>query len=355
MKKEESINHKFNPFLIEVLKKHFGKNAKEVYRESLLLQYLGLKTFSVNKDSKSRANFASLYAIYVLVEDYISKGFKKKVKYDNYKGAEFSIIFKRQRQLPYGEKLQNHALNNRCNDEFRKFFPKTRDVPIIRNLVNKRYWINEKLLIVKVKTKKFNICNCIIDIIDQYSILRTTRFNTFFKKCISLKNNFKKEKFIELVKSQLLPSVDARIFEIVSFCILKEYYLLQNFSLYKTGRTNANDGGIDFVMRPLGRFFQVTEVLDFKKYFLDIDKINRFPITFVIKSNKEPNELKTLIIKKAREEYEKEILKKYEEAIEEIISLPVLIERLGEVIKNNKVGDLLDDLMLYYKVEFNIK
>lgn len=54
--------------------------------------------------------------------------------------------------------------------------------------------------------------------------------------------------------------------------------------LYKTGRTNANDGGIDFVMRPLGQFFQVTETVDVNKYFLDIDKIQRFPLTFVVKS-----------------------------------------------------------------------
>ena len=54
--------------------------------------------------------------------------------------------------------------------------------------------------------------------------------------------------------------------------------------LYKTGRTNANDGEINFVMRPLGRFFQVTEITDVRKYFLDIDKIQRFPITFVVKS-----------------------------------------------------------------------
>jgi hypothetical protein len=58
----------------------------------------------------------------------------------------------------------------------------------------------------------------------------------------------------------------------------------RNLKLYKTGRTNANDGGIDFVMKPLGRFFQVTETLDFKKYFLDIDKIQKYPVTFVIKS-----------------------------------------------------------------------
>ncbi|MFY9381878.1 MAG: hypothetical protein WAO54_06660, partial [Eubacteriales bacterium] len=59
----------------------------------------------------------------------------------------FSDAFSRQRQLPFGEKLQNHALNNRCNNEFRKYYNSvTNEVPIIRNLVTKRYWINEKLL-----------------------------------------------------------------------------------------------------------------------------------------------------------------------------------------------------------------
>ncbi|WP_231586052.1 hypothetical protein [Crocosphaera watsonii] len=56
-----------------------------------------------------------------------------------------------------------------------------------------------------------------------------------------------------------------------------------NLILYKTGRTNANDGGIDFVMKPLGRFFQVTETIDVNKYFLDIDKVQKYPITFVSK------------------------------------------------------------------------
>jgi len=37
-------------------------------------------------------------------------------------------------------------------------------------------------------------------------------------------------------------------------------------------------------MKPLGRFFQVTETVDSRKYFLDIDKIERYPITFVVKS-----------------------------------------------------------------------
>ena len=58
----------------------------------------------------------------------------------------------------------------------------------------------------------------------------------------------------------------------------------ESLLLFKTGRTNTNYGGIDFVMRPLGRFFQVTETIDVGKYFLDIDKVQRYPITFVVKT-----------------------------------------------------------------------
>ena len=92
------------------------------------------------------------------------------------------------------------------------------------------------------------------------------------------------------IRTRLEPNVDARVFEIVSYAILKGFYGSQSIFwgwtmegiheevlvLYKTGRTNVNDGGIDFVMKPLGRFFQVTETVDVKKYFLDIDKIQRF-------------------------------------------------------------------------------
>ena len=44
-------------------------------------------------------------------------------------------------------------------------------------------------------------------------------------------------------------------------------------------------------MKPLGRFFQVTETLDFKKYFLDIEKIERYPLSFVVKSEESKDEL----------------------------------------------------------------
>jgi hypothetical protein len=129
---------------------------------------------------------------------------------------------------------------------------------------------------------------------------------------------------------------------------------LKSQCLYKTGRTNANDGGIDFVMRPPGRFFQVSEVLDFKKYFLDIDKILHFPITFVIKSEKTPNELSEIIIQKAKKSYDIKTLKNYKSCIEEIISIPTLKEMIKQIIKNRKQTQVIDDLILYYKIEFNI-
>ena len=100
------------------------------------------------------------------------------------------------------------------------------------------------------------------------------------------------------IKDLFAINVDARLFEIASFSVLKYYYhdkkIFWGFSisslkeetlqLYKTGRVCANDGGIDFVMRPLGYFFQVTETLDIKKYFLDIEKIEHYPLRFVVKT-----------------------------------------------------------------------
>lgn len=337
-------------FFMKILNKHFGKDAEKIYKKSPVLRYLEIKTHSVEKSSKSRANLGNLYAIYVLVEDYLKKEFDKK-DYSKYGGAKYSDLFKRQRELPFGEKLQNHALNHRCNQEFKKFFNEIKGNLIIRNSTTKMYRINEKLLIVE----KNNISKIIKEIIKEYVSLKKKKFDTFLGECLSLKKDFDKERFKDFILAQLMPEVDARIFEIVSFVILKNFYALTKFKLYKTGRTNANDGGIDFVMRPIGRFFQVSEVLDFKKYFLDIDKILHFPITFVIKSEKSPKEIRKIIKNKASKKYDKETLKRYLQAIEEIISIPKLKAYLNRIIEKNKSSQLLDDLILYYKVEFNIK
>ncbi|MBF0526044.1 MAG: hypothetical protein HQK56_13215 [Deltaproteobacteria bacterium] len=172
----------------------------------------------------------------------------------------------------------------------------------------------------------------------------------------------------EFILSLLATNVDARVFEIVTYAILKYYYdeqmvylgfeidhiTKENLKLYKTGRTNANDGGIDFVMRPLGRFFQVTETLDVRKYFLDIDKIEHYPITFVIKSEKSIDYLKRQLEDKAKKQYAvAAIVRQYLNCIEEIINIPALEERFRETVKNNRIREVLEEIIKQSKVEFN--
>ena len=282
----------------------------------------------------------------------------------------FSKLFKRQRELPFGSRLQNHALNHRMNQEFRRFFAQVDAQPILRVVETKRYWINEKLLICSIGQKRFNLARPVIDIIDAYVGAKRASFSKFLKACKKLKtvssSNAKEAE--EFISGLIEPDVDARIFEIVSYSILKIFYHEQivyfgfqrnnleksPLMLFKTGRTNANDGGIDFVMKPLGRFFQVTESLDVRKYFLDIDKVERYPISFVIKSDEA---VKTLL-KKLRKGAERQyaitaIVDKYMDCIEEIINLPILKERFCEIQKKGRLPEILEEIIRQSKVEFD--
>ncbi len=364
------MEHSFTEKIKEILNSHFGENGSTVYENSQLLQYLNLKTRSADRGSKARGSFANLYAIYVLVEDYISNGFIENESYAKYEGAEFSKLFTRQRKLPFGSKLQNHALNNRMNAEFQKFFPTFEFIPILRNLETNRYWINENLLKIPVGENKFNISVAVIEIIDEYIKTKQGSFQKFIQVCEELKTveSTSPENVEKFILSLLAPNSDARLFEIVSYSILKFYYHdkkifwgfeieklnEENLKLYKTGRTNANDGGIDFVMKPLGRFFQVTETLDFKKYFLDIDKIEKYPITFVIKSEESVEDLIQKLKENAVKSYLVEaIVERYILCIEELINIPVLIERFRESVNLGYLGSILHEIIIQSKVEFN--
>jgi len=366
------IKHAFTDTISKILAEEFGADSTQISERSLLLQYLNLKTKSANKGSKSRGAFGNHYAIYVLVEDYIKKGFGTgKKDYRTYEGANFSDLFARQRELPFGRKLQNHHLNNRCNDEFRKFFPATEHVPIIRDLPTRRYWFNENLLKVSVgKKSSVNIAKAVIRIIDAYGAAKRSAFESFIKACsklnsLDLGNESQAAAF---VSGQLDPNVDARVFEIVSFSILKAAFSEQTIFwgwtkdelneevlvLYKTGRTNANDGGIDFVMRPLGRFFQVTETVDVRKYFLDIDKLQKFPLTFVIKTSESADALKAAIREQAEAAYGVDaVVERYMSSIEEIINVPELLTRFDAVRKAGKLGEVMDEIVRQSMVEFN--
>ncbi|MBS0209840.1 MAG: restriction endonuclease [Planctomycetes bacterium] len=371
--------HAFTNQIEQILEKHFGILAADVFTASPLLGYLNHKTRSASRGSKSRGAFANHYALYVLTEDYLANGFgpggKRHGTYDKYGGARFSDLLNRQRELPFGSKLQNHALNGRLNDEFKKFYPSVEKEPIVRDVAKQGYWIQEDLLVVTVRNREgkrqdLNIAPCVIDIIDAYVAAKCEAFESFIDSCeeISALPETDEKSAIAFIEAQLKPEIDARVFEIVSFSILKAFYGDQRIYwgwtrdnlnedalvLFKTGRTNANDGGIDFVMRPLGRFFQVTETIDVNKYFLDIDKIQRFPLTFVVKSTDGPAAIQSAIEDQAKSKYKiVAVVKSYMDAIEEIINIPLLVERLQSVIKAGKIRLAMDEIVVQSKVEFN--
>jgi hypothetical protein len=364
------MEHEFTPQIFQILQDSFGDDGTAIYERSSLLQYLNVKTRSASRGSKSRGSFANIYAVYVLVEDYLKNNFDKKKNYDEYEGARFTDLLARQRQLPFGSKLQNHALNSRMNEEFKKYFPQVEFIPIMRDVQTNRYWINENLLKIKDKRKTVNIASTVVTIIDRYIATKQSAFRTFIETCERLQAiaDENDSAVSEFIASLLSPNSDARIFEIVSYAILRYFYYDQvvyfgfdldniqeeNLMLFKTGRTNANDGGIDFVMRPLGRFFQVTETLEVKKYFLDIDKIEHFPISFVIKSNDTVELLLSRLQEGAKKQYGiKSIVEKYMGCIEEVINIPLLLERFEIAKSQGHLRNILDEIVSQSKVEFN--
>ena len=392
MSKFEIAQHSFTSAIIEVLQRHFGEYAEDIFQASPILGYLNNKTKAANRGSKARGAFANHYALYVVVEDYIKNGFadgkatvpyskngfadgKATVPYSKYQGARFSDLFKRQRELPFGAKLQNHALNSRLNDEFKKFYPTVGKPPIVRDVESQRYWIQEDLLQVVIRRKDgkdytYNIARAIIDVIDAYVATKKAAFEGFLEACRQIAELGKSDpkKAVDFVVQQLKPNVDARVFEIVSYAVLKAKYHQETvwigetkdtvseefLILYKTGRTNANDGGIDFVMKPLGRFFQVTETIDVNKYFLDIDKVQRFPITFVVKSDETSDQIRAAIRAQAVAKYKIEaVVDSYMKAIEEIINVKDLVAAFDAVVKSGQLQTVMDEIVVQSKVEFN--
>jgi hypothetical protein len=365
-----SNEHAFTTALRDQLYQFFPNEYEAIFDASPLIQYINIKTRSASRGSKARGSFANLYAVYVLIEDYLNRGFHNNGGYRDYPGAQFTYLFKRQRELPFGRKLQNHALNSRMNLEFHKYFPQMEIQPIIRD-ENNRYCFNEQLLKVRIGGRDLNIAEAVIAVIDAYVDAKRNSFLRFIDTFESIKHleaGTDTANAVELIIAMLAPEVDARIFEIVSYGILKYHYHDQvvffgfdlatlereNLALYKTGRTNANDGGIDFVMRPLGRFFQVTETTDVRKYFLDIDKLQRFPVTFVVKSSQSIETLMEGIKARAAEQYPvTAVVDRYMACIEEIINVQVLVAYLHEAVSKGYLSAIVDEIIRQSKVEFN--
>ena len=364
--------HSFTEKIHQTLQTEFGEAASAVFARSELLQYLNIKTRSGSAGSKSRGSFANLYALYVLAEDYLNGGFDESGKYSEYSGAKFINLLKRQRELPFGSKLQNHALNHRLNEEFKKYFPTSEFTPILRDAATNRFWLNEYLFKVEVNNIMYILAVAVVKIIDAYIEAKKDAFESFIEDCrmINEVHLHSPVKAREFVAGLVRPNVDARIFEIVSFEILKASYREQiinwgwslkslneeRLALYKTGRTNANDGGIDFVMRPVGRFFQVTETTDVRKYFLDIDKIQRFPVTFVIKTLQTVDVILDRIKAQAEALYKvNAIVQRYMSCIEEVINIPTLLTKYDQVVEQGGLKQVVEELVAQSRLEFNFQ
>lgn len=349
-------------FIENILREDYNKNFKTIFNNSPLLQYLDIKMGAVYGNSKTRRSLANIYAIYSILNFYVDDFYNKKEQYKSFTGYPYTKLFSFCRGLYGGEKLQNHALNSRVNGEFRNK-ENTKDLIITDN---GKYALHIDFLYVN----GIDISKTAIKIIKKYIQLLQDKDNAFMKDLVELKKVNTRDSKLKKLLSMLTDKSEARIFEIISYAILKNHYkgikIYWGYSheklqkeylmLYKTGRTNANDGGIDFVMKPLGRFFQVTEVMEnYDKYLLDIDKVMHFPITFVIKTTKNKN-----VIKKEIDKYiqfksggMKILIKRYKNAIEEIITINELKKWMIDLLSKD-INHLINDIEIYYKLEMNL-
>lgn len=358
-------SRKIENYIEEILKAEYGDEWSRIYERSPLLKYLNLKSGAIHGSVKSRRSLANWYAIYSILHFYLEKGFlNKRELYSECTGFNYSDLFEFQRKQYGGSKLQNHALNNRVNTEFAdKITHEGNKLLIINN--GGKYLINPDYIYID----DLDISETVVKIIERYKEMLYKKDHNFEDLLNRLVSEKDKEKQIQELKQLLDADSEARIFEIISYAILETHYdeefvyigytresiKKEALKLYKTGRTNANDGGIDFVMRPLGRFFQVTEVGNYDKYFLDIDKINRYPLTFVVKTKLPASEIKQELIEYgiSKSGGLKVLENKYKEAVEEVITINELIKWLDEV-SENRIGHIVKEVDQYYKFEMDL-
>ncbi len=350
-------------FVKEILIEAYKEEFQAVYDKSYLLQYLDKKMKAVHGNSKTRRSLANIYAVYSILYFYQKDFYEDQETYREFQGYDYMLLFHFYRGLYGGSKLQNHALNSRVNGEFRNKFDSLGNDLIIIN--NGKYLIHINYLYVD----GHDISNVCCKIIEKYIELLAEKDHELIGILAKIQTLEHYSQKAEKINELLTENAEARIFEIISYAILKNHYKNaavyfgytrdtveeMQLQLFKTGRTNANDGGIDFVMRPVGRFFQVTEVNDYDKYLLDIDKVMHFPVTFVIKTKAQKEfvwaELKKHIASKTSGMAVLE--ERYERAIEEIITINELRAWTKE-LDNDDIDGIIRDIDVYYKLEMNL-
>lgn len=351
-------------FIKKILEEEYPVDYQAVYDDSLLIQYLDKKMGAVHGDSKKRRSLANIYAIYSILKFYKEDFFNNPVRYREFLGYDYMRLFTYYRGLYGGSKLQNHALNSRVNGEFRNKFPDIKNDLII--IDNGKYLLHIDYLYVDDKDISKTCCK----IIEKYVELLMEKDHALLVTLQRMKELEDYEKKKQEINDLLSENAEARIFEIISYAILKNHYSNikvffgytretikeQELQLFKTGRTNANDGGIDFVMRPIGRFFQVTEVNNYDKYLLDIDKVMHFPVTFVIKTKDKKEKVQKDLDRYIDERANgmRVIEERYRKAIEEIITINELRQWTYD-LEDKDIDGIIRDIDIYYKLEMNME
>jgi len=365
-------------FIKAYLLNTFSVDEAKYLLENPLLLYIGTKTQAVSRTTTHRGSYGNLGTLLVILQDYI-RNFKD---YQQHQGMKFSDYLTQVRTLPGCAKIQNHAINHRLNEEFKKFFrdeePPITRIPVPDATGATTYKLNITLLNsqhVKLDPRRF--AGLLSNILQLYFQLREVGSREIIEYCSNLKNDpiANEEAIIQFFKTNLRHN-DARMFEIIAFVILKAWYsnkriiigrsLAQlkevSLELHRTGRVNANDGGIDYVLTPLGQYFQATQDFNFGKYFLDIDKLGKFPISFVIQTEMTSDQALVHIKRDAAVKYSNtQILDSYLKSFNEIFTLrefdKILDEfrSLPEQVKVKLLKAMLEEFVKQYSVEYNIE
>lgn len=331
----------------------------DISPDTVIYKYLARKTKASERSSKARRSLGNLYALYVLCDD-LAKG--------NQEGSSFTELMARMKGMPFGSKLQNHPLDNRLNDEVRRQYGVGDEMlpvqPAHLQSGKKARKISLELL-SEGGMEPVNTAQYVVASIDRYIQIISDNQTEYLN---SIESSGTHAELLEVVREAFLPNADARLFEIISFAILHLHFkqtevlieidgkqTREKLCLFRTGRTNANDGGIDFVLKPLGKFFQVTENLDFRKYFLDFDKINRFPISFVIKTDMNSEQAREAISTSARRDFDEDVANRYLDLFEEIYTSSNLNEYLDWISGSDElVAELKEIIILSFKLEYGL-
>lgn len=331
----------------------------DVNPDSIIHKYIERKTKASNRDSKARRSLGNLYALYVLCQDYLD---------GNFNGSSFTDLMKRMKALPFGSKLQNHPLDNRLNDEVRRQYGVSNNMlpvqPADLGDGKKARKISVDLLSENEMNPK-EAASFIVASIDRYIEIINDNQTAYLNE-IEAANT--EQEIAKIIEKAFEYSSDARLFEIISYALLylhyKETKVVINMGgesseepllLYRTGRTNANDGGIDFVLKPLGKFFQVTETLDFKKYFLDFEKINRYSLSFVIKTELSVDEVREQIASDAKKVMAEEQVSIYTNLFDDIYTLHELKSILDWVKSSSELITELKEIVINcFKLEYGL-